>query len=120
MPKSDFIKNEREKMLIDKFIRSDFISNLVGRHPQFYQEFEFIDPVSHHEGSIDLAIVTDDTSYVIDYKTSSTADLAYRRQVSIYRKNLAELLNIDIHKIECYLYSIIEGKFVKVDVDDVK
>ncbi len=68
-------------MLIDKFIRSDFISNLVGRHPQFYQEFEFIDPVSHHEGSIDLAIVTDDTSYVIDYKTSSTADLAYRRQV---------------------------------------
>lgn len=120
LPKSDFIKNEREKMLIDKFIRSDFISNLVGRHPQFYQEFEFIDPVSHHEGSIDLAIVTDDTSYVIDYKTSSTADLAYRRQVSIYRKNLAELLNIDIHKIECYLYSIIEGKFVKVDVDDVK
>lgn len=118
LPDTSFIEDSKERRLIDGFVNSFFIESLKGKNPSFYQELGFVDPDSGHEGSMDLAIKTDEMSYVIDYKTSSTIDPAYKRQVSIYRKNLARLFDIDPIRIECYLYSIIKNEFVKVELDD--
>lgn len=120
LPDTSFMADARERNLIDSFVNSSFISSLDGQNPKFFQELGFIDPDSGHEGSIDLAITTDDKSYVIDYKTSSTIDPAYRRQVYVYKKNLARLFTIDPIRIECYLYSIMKGEFVKVDTDEIE
>lgn len=118
LPDASFIVDPREKQMVTKFIESDFIQSLKDQNPSFYQEMKFYDVDTHKEGSIDFAIVTKGTSYVVDYKTNAIIDPAYKRQVRIYRKNLARVHSLNEKKIRCFLYSIMKGEFLEVDLDN--
>lgn len=118
LPDTSFIRSSRERGMVMNFVNSKFIDSLKDKKPIFYQEMNFFDPDTHKEGSIDLAIVTRGTSYVIDYKTNSVIDPAYKRQVKVYRKNLARVHNLDEKNIKCYLYSIMKGELLEVDVNE--
>ena len=79
-----------------------------------YKEYEFTyqeeNSISH--GIIDLLIERDDKMIIIDYKLKNTSDEAYDKQLNGYRKVIKEKTNKDV---ECYLYSIIDSKFRKVE-----
>lgn len=98
---------------IDEFFRSK-IKNLksqpfVKDNAIYHKEFEFIYDNKH--GIIDLLIETEDELIVVDYKLNEINKDYYFEQVRGYMNYLK---TISDKKIEGYLYSIINGNYLKV------
>lgn len=81
----------------------------------FYKEYEFIyeedDTIFH--GIIDLLIEKEDSLIIVDYKLKNIADSAYDKQLNGYRKALEKKTS---KKVECYLYSLLDENFRKIDI----
>lgn len=107
-------KNMSSKMIdaINNFINTDLIQENINSN--MYKEYEFIfaknNNISH--GIIDLLIEKEDKMIIIDYKLKNIDDSAYDKQLNGYREVVKEKTNKDV---ECYLYSILDNKFRKVE-----
>jgi ATP-dependent helicase/nuclease subunit A len=99
---------EKIKIFLDTPIIKENINN------KMYKEYEFtyLEGNSFSHGIIDLLIERNDKMIIIDYKLKNTSDEAYDKQLNGYRKVIKEKTNKDV---ECYLYSIINSEFRKVE-----
>ena len=81
---------------------------------KMYKEYEFTyqegNTISH--GIIDLLIEREDKMIIVDYKLKNIEDAAYDKQLNGYRKVIKEKTN---KETECYLYSIIDSTFRKIE-----
>lgn len=104
---SEFIKDKIMKFINTELIQTNIESN-------FYKEYEFTymedNTLSH--GIIDLLIESNDKMIIVDYKLKNIEDINYDKQLNGYRK---VIYNKTKKNIECYLYSIIDEKFRKVE-----
>ena len=102
---------EKVKKEIIAFLKSDFIqSKKIINH---YHEYAFYDEEDGNaiSGSIDLVLDTADAIYIIDYKLQKTLDVAYIKQLLIYKNYIQKLTS---KKVYTYLYSIFKHKFKEV------
>lgn len=62
---------------------------------QHYHEYAFSyeEGANRIEGIIDLIIETKDCIYIIDYKLSSLDDIAYTKQLSVYKNYMMRVSN---------------------------
>ena len=96
---------------IDKFLNSDIM--LHKEKAIAHKEYEFIyeeDGNSRH-GFIDLLMEYDDHFDIIDYKLKNIDDEHYDEQLNGYRRYIK---SISSKKVNCYLYSIIDGVYREV------
>lgn len=103
--------SEKVKHLIIAFLESSFIKE--KQILQHYHEYAFSyeEGANRIEGIIDLIIETKDCIYIIDYKLSNLDDIAYTKQLSVYKNYMMRVSN---KKIDTYLYSIYKQEFKKV------
>ncbi len=101
----------KEKILA--FLHSPLIQENLSK--KMYREYEFLfeerNVLSH--GMIDLLIERDDKMIIVDYKLKNIEDSLYEEQLNGYRKVIGEKTK---KEVECYLYSILEGKFRKIEI----
>ena len=74
-----------------------------------YHKYYYSNKTYH--GKIDLLLVSDKESIIIDYKLKNTKDKAYIDQLNGYREVISNKLNLPT---SCYLYSIIDEVFEKI------
>ena len=103
-------KNIKEKIKI--FLETPIIKENINNKMYKEYEFTYLEENSISHGIIDLLIERDDKMIIIDYKLKNTSDEAYDKQLNGYRKVIKEKTNKDV---ECYLYSIINSEFRKVE-----
>ena len=106
------VENPFLKMKIKAFLEQPFLKKYENY--QVYQEYEFIDTFrsKRAHGKIDLLLVGDKDVVVIDYKLMNTVDAAYQKQVKGYKEFLERKTK---KPVQCYLYSILQEKFVKIE-----
>lgn len=97
---------------VRRFMESDLMKNAANGRA--YKEYEFIyqenDEIRH--GFIDLLMEYDDHFDIIDYKLKHVDDDSYFLQLSGYRTYLQSIS----HKpVNCYLYSLTDSHFLKVE-----
>ena len=103
--------NEFEKEKIKLFLESDLIKENINS--KFYKEYEFVyeEESELRHGIIDLMIENDQKIIIIDYKLKNIDDAAYKEQLLGYKNYISKISN---KKIELYLYSILDSKFMKI------
>ncbi len=97
---------------IRRFLNSELMKNIA--RGKAYKEYEFVfeeDGQIRH-GFIDLLMEYDDHFDIIDYKLKHIDDEAYTMQLSGYRQYLQSITNKTVY---CYLYSLKDGTFRKVE-----
>ena len=109
--KLPYIEDNYYKDKLTKFLNSSFMRQY--KDYKKYQEYEFIYENSNktYHGKIDLLLVSDKESIIIDYKLKNTKDKAYIDQLNGYREVISNKLNLPT---SCYLYSIIDEVFEKI------
>ncbi len=109
--KLPYIEDNYYKEKLTKFFNSDF----MNEHNDYkkYQEYEFLYQNCNktYHGKIDLLLVGDKESIIIDYKLKNTKDKAYIDQLNGYKEVISNKLNLPT---SCYLYSIIDENFEKI------
>jgi len=82
----------------------------------YYREyaFTFKDDDKIYNGIIDLIVETPNSIYIIDYKMKHVDDPEYVTQLSIYHKFLSTKYN---KPIDVYLYSVIDEKLTKIEIN---
>ena len=100
----------KEKILC--FLETPLIKENINQ--KLYKEYEFtyIEDNEYSHGIIDLLIEREDKIIIVDYKLKNIDDVAYNQQLNGYRKVIKEKTKKDV---ECYLYSILDYKFRKVE-----
>ncbi len=109
--KIPYIEDNYLKEKLNNFLNSSFISKY--KDYKKYQEYEFIYKNSNktYHGIIDLLLVSDKEVIIIDYKLKNTNDKAYIDQLNGYMEVISNKLKLPT---SCYLYSIIDEKFIKI------
>ena len=99
------------KMHLKAFLNNEFIKSI--QNINHYHEYAFSYEKDHNEinGVMDLVLETPDAFYIIDYKLSNIDDVAYQKQLNIYREYLKTITTKPIYT---YLYSIYKNEFKKV------
>ena len=110
---TSFIKDKKEKFLIDRALTNDVFKNL--NEATIYKEFGYFDELLGTTGFIDLLIKRDDKFVVVDYKTKHTGDDAYKTQLKTYKRNVCSIFNVKEENVECYLLSIVDNKLIKLE-----
>ena len=107
------VSNPFIQMKLEAFFQHPFLQD--KKNYQVYQEYEFVDSFGSKKahGKIDLLLVGEDNIYLIDYKLMHTVDLAYTEQLAGYKTFLEKKTE---KEVECYLYSILQEKFVKIEI----
>lgn len=84
---------------------------------EVYQEFAFVldEGDTMRQGFIDCLLACDDRYVIIDYKLKSIDKTVYYDQVRGYMAYIKKRLK---KPVEGYLYSLLEQRFLKVDVDE--
>jgi len=112
---TNFLNIEEENKYKDIII--NFVNSLnISENTLVYKEHEFIleeENITYH-GIIDLVLIEDDLIKIVDYKLKNIDDPKYIDQLKIYYKYLNSIYN---KKIECYLYSVIDNKLKKVEIN---
>ena len=92
------------------FLESDLIRNNINN--SMYKEYEFIDldDESVSQGVIDLLIDGEEV-LIVDYKLKNLDDEAYQKQLNGYRKVIEKKTD---KIVRCFLYSLLEEKFIEV------
>ncbi len=99
---SDFMKNKIKSIKNQPFI----VDNAI-----YHKEYEFI--YNDNRGIIDLLVESEDKLIVVDYKLSEINKDYYFDQVRGYMNYLKNASN---KEVEGYLYSIINGDIIKVEL----
>ena len=112
---TSFIKNEKERKLIDKVLATSIFSDLDRF--EIYQEYGYYDEEYLTTGSIDLLLVGKEEIRIVDYKTKHIDDPAYLDQLRVYRRNVCSLFNAPPSKVKAYLLPLTgeEAKQIKLD-----
>ncbi len=113
---TSFIDNQNDRKLIDKVLHLEIFDDVEKYN--IYHEYSYFDIENNTTGSVDLLLVGDDDIKIIDYKTKKIDDIAYNRQLNVYRKNIQRLFKID--NIKMYLLSIVDGVVKEVEKEDVE
>ena len=89
--------------------------NLSKAKTYHEHEFIFLDKKTNEtfHGIIDLLAVYDDHIDIIDYKLFHIDDLAYDRQLSIYKRYVESISNLPIR---CYLLSLAHNKVREIKI----
>ena len=103
----------KEKGLLNDFLNQEFFK--IHNNMKIYKEYEFFDYENNTRlhGKIDLLLVGNDKAIIVDYKLQNTQDRTYLKQLNGYKKVIEKKLSIPV---TCYLYSIIDEKFIKVSM----
>ena len=104
--------DETIKEKIMYFLETPLIKENINE--KLYKEYEFtyLEDKTYSHGIIDLLIERQDKMIIVDYKLKNIDDSAYDQQLNGYRKVIKEKTN---KEVECYLYSILDSKFRKVE-----
>lgn len=105
-PDFTLIEDEKEKILIKNFLNSNLIKNL--KNPEIYKEYEFI-----HNGRLSIidCLIIEEKAIIIDYKLKNIDDEKYLNQLNVYYDYVKSNFKMET---ECYLYSILLGKYEKI------
>lgn len=109
---TSFIKNDRDRAIIDKVLKLKIFDDLDTA--DIYQEYGYYDEELSTVGFIDLLIVKDNHYYIIDYKANNISDPEYEKQLRTYQRNIERIFNVDSSNIGLYLISIQKGMIRKV------
>ena len=111
-PNLDNINDSNIKDKINVFLHTDIIQSNLNNN--FYKEYEFmyLEDNNQMHGIIDLLIERKDSYIIIDYKLKNIDDPLYDKQLNGYKKYIE---NKTSKKVECYLYSILDSKYRKID-----
>ncbi len=109
--KLPYIEDNYYKEKLTNFLNSSFMNNY--KNYKKYQEYEFLYENSNktYHGKIDLLLVGDNETIIIDYKLKNTKDKAYIDQLNGYKEVISNKLKLTT---SCYLYSIIDETFEKI------
>ncbi len=113
--KKDYLGLDEPLDVIEKI--SAFINSPLIRENLFakmYKEYEFVyqeDNKLFH-GIIDLLIERDDKIIIIDYKLKGIEDNSYYKQINGYKNFIRKKT---AKEVECYLYSIIDQRFKRIE-----
>ncbi len=97
------------KQKIEAFLDTPLIKE--SKEATFYPEYEFIDPIEHTHGIMDLVIEQAEKMIIIDYKLKNIDDENYDKQLNGYRSFLKKKTK---KEVDCYLYSIMDENYRKV------
>ena len=108
----DKIEDKHIRVLIEKFLRSELVSDIDDA--DIYHEYEFIYESSgtEYHGIIDLLIVKKGSVVIIDYKLKNLSDDAYTVQLRGYRDYIKSITD---KRVDTYLYSIFDGTYLEVN-----
>ncbi|MBR5997115.1 MAG: UvrD-helicase domain-containing protein [Bacilli bacterium] len=109
---TSFIKNEKDRKLIDKVLSNPVFDDLSNA--KIYKEYGYFDEAMQTTGFIDLLYFKDDECYIVDYKSRSIDDEAYERQLRVYQRNVQYLFNINKEHMHLYLLSLSENRIKEV------
>lgn len=103
------------KNKIKDFLEWDIIKKNIDK--KMYKEYEFLEINENNSshGIIDLLIEGKERMIIIDYKSKNIDDAAYEKQLDGYKKAIQKKTN---KTVDCYLYSILEGKYRKVENEE--
>ena len=112
---TSFIKNEKDRKLIDNVLSNQVFDDLVNA--KIYKEYGYFDELLQTTGFIDLLYFKDDECYIVDYKSRSIDDEAYERQLHVYQRNIQSLFNINKEHMHLYLLSLSENRLKEVEAE---
>ena len=101
----------REEKLLKAFLENDFFKKYSDM--KVVKEYEFITKEDNYKlhGKIDLLLINDTSSIIVDYKLRNVTDKAYLKQLAGYKKVIEKKLSLPV---TCYLYSILDSEFIRV------
>ena len=105
------LENKFYQEKINNFLKSDILKNY--QDAKIFKEYEFMyikDDIKYH-GIIDLMLEYDDHINIIDYKLKNIDDKKYVEQLNGYKNFIESKSN---KKVNLYLYSIIDSKFLTI------
>ena len=111
-PNFDFITDLKELRWVKQFFESQLY--IEHQKDKAYHEYSYYDEENDYNGIIDLLLVGEDAT-IIDFKTSYIDEETYRNQLLTYAKYVRKTFKKDV---KAYLYSIIKGEFIEVDVKE--
>ena len=97
---------------IISFLNTDLMKKNINANLYKEYEFTYLEDNVYSHGIIDLLIERNDKCIIVDYKLKNIDDPNYDKQLNGYRKYISEKTN---KEVECYLYSIIDEKFRRVN-----
>ncbi len=106
---TSFIKNEKDKAIIDRFLQHDIFKE--ANKAKVCHEYAFYDELEDVNGVIDLLLIYNDHIDIVDYKLSKVDDEAYIRQVRLYKNYISRVSD---KKINMYIISILHNNVVEV------
>ncbi|MBO4667411.1 MAG: PD-(D/E)XK nuclease family protein, partial [Bacilli bacterium] len=109
---TSFIKNEKDRKLIDNVLSNPVFDDLSKA--KIYKEYGYFDEAMQTTGFIDLLYFKDNECYIVDYKSRSIDDEAYERQLRVYQRNVQYLFNINKEHMHLYLLSLSENRIKEV------
>lgn len=108
LPIDDFMKKNLKDILA-----LDVFKNIKEAKTYHELEFYFKDNLDNYHGVIDLLVIYKDHIDIIDYKLSNLDSIEYERQLSIYKKYVNSISNLDIN---LYLLSILKKEVKKIEI----
>ena len=109
----EVISDDVIKDNIKKVLENTIMKNLVKAKTFKEHEFIFDDGKSSYHGKIDLLAIYKDHIDIIDYKYANIEDVAYDKQLSIYKKYVESIYRLPVN---CYLRSLLRNHIRKVDL----
>ena len=97
---------------VEKFLETDIIKENINNKMYKEYEFTYLEDNKYSHGIIDLLIETPTKMIIIDYKLKGITDENYDKQLNGYRKVIKDKTK---KETECYLYSIMDNCFRKVN-----
>ncbi len=83
----------------------------VQKAKEIYHEYEFYDTEKEQHGIIDLLLILEDETIIVDYKLKYTNDSKYRDQVKGYQAYIEQKIP---GKVRTYLYSILTSELKEI------
>ncbi len=109
----ELIKDNFINKKIKLFLENDLFKNIKNSNIYHEYEFEYKKNNILYHGVIDLMLEYNDYIDIVDFKLKNTLDKAYKRQLKGYKTYIQSISN---KKVNLYLYSIIDGKIIKVNI----
>lgn len=107
---TSFIKDKLDKKRIDKFLSNPLFKNM--KDANVMHEYPFYDEEENVHGVIDLLVEHSDHIDIIDFKLSHVDDIAYEKQLGIYKTYISKITN---KKINTFVTGILSGDIKKID-----
>ncbi len=103
-PDLDFIKDHHQREYMNRFLQSEIYKS--HRNDRIYHEYAYYDDADGTRGIIDLLLVNDQETTIIDFKTKIIDEEKYHSQLEAYRRYIHKVFK---RPCRTYLYSIIDG-----------